>query len=277
MSLYEIRNFSKKIKILLFNSPLLLILVSFLSQPVSSQGIYSNMTEVDLFVKALNDFNETKFYLEDLTKKMETITLNIGLRIRFRQIKRLFKDIEKKVTYIKGEINKDIYNKEIIINEIESLNIYMNKFKNKYIRTNQLYYEFEELKTNSLHFLKLFFIILFICVIIILIIIGISSFLVVKSQKRKYYKLKEEHSYTSEKRDIIINNNNIIDKNYGQNNSGDKNIINDKINTNKKNLNFVVSQKTGDNLKEPNNEIIREQIIENENKSTSKGELEKRK
>ena len=97
--------FSSKIKILLFNSPIiLLILISFLSQSVNAQDISKNMTEIDLFVKAMNDYNETKLCLEDITKKMKTITLNIGLKIRLRELKRLFKEIETKFLNIQKEI-----------------------------------------------------------------------------------------------------------------------------------------------------------------------------
>ena len=280
MSLNQIKNFSKKIKILLFNSPIiLLILISFLSQSVNAQDISKNMTEIDLFVKAMNDYNETKLCLEDITKKMKTITLNIGLKIRLRELKRLFKEIETKFLNIQKEINKDIYRKEKIINDIGTLNIYMTKFKKKYNRANQVYYEFEELKSSIAQFLKLFFIILFICVIIVLCIIGISSFFLVKKQ-RKYYKLKEEVSFSSIQKQIIFNSNNINDKNDLQNNSGDKN-ISDKININMKNhyknKNFVISQKTTEDLKDANNEIIRDQISNSGNKSSSKGELDQRK
>ena len=280
MSLNQIKNFSKKIKILLFNSPIiLLILISFLSQSVNAQDISKNMTEIDLFVKAMNDYNETKLCLEDITKKMKTITLNIGLKIRLRELKRLFKEIETKFLNIQKEINKDIYRKEKIINDIGTLNIYMTKFKKKYNRANQVYFEFEELKSSIAQFLKLFFIILFICVIIVLCIIGISSFFLVKKQ-RKYYKLKEEVSFSSVQKQIIFNSNNINDKNILQNNSGDKNIsdnINIKMKNNFKNKNFVTSQKTTEDLKDANNEIIRDQISNSGNKSSSKGELDQRK
>ena len=155
----------------------------------------------------------------------------------------------------------------------------MTKFKKKYNRANQVYYEFEELKSSIAQFLKLFFIILFICVIIVLCIIGISSFFLVKKQ-RKYYKLKEEVSFSSIQKQIIFNSNNINDKNDLQNNSGDKN-ISDKININMKNhyknKNFVISQKTTEDLKDANNEIIRDQISNSGNKSSSKGELDQRK
>lgn len=280
MSLNQIKNFSKKIKILLFNSPIiLLILISFLSQSVNAQDISKNMTEIDLFVKAMNDYNETKLCLEDITKKMKTITLNIGLKIRLRELKRLFKEIETKFLNIQKEINKDIYRKEKIINDIGTLNIYMTKFKKKYNRANQVYFEFEELKSSIAQFLKLFFIILFICVIIVLCIIGISSFFLVKKQ-RKYYKLKEEVSFSSVQKQIIFNSNNINDKNILQNNSGDKNIsdnINIKMKNNFKNKNFETSQKTTEDLKDANNEIIRDQISNSGNKSSSKGELDERK
>ena len=275
MSLNQNKDFSKKIKIILFNLPILLILISFLSQSVNAQDISNNMTEIDLFLKAMNDYNETKLCLEDITKKMKTITLNIGLKVRLRELKRLFKEIENKFINIKEEINKDIYRKDKIINDISTLNIYMKKFKKKYNRTNQVYYEFEELKSSISQFLKLFFIILFICVIIVLCIIGISSFFLVKNQ-RKYYKLKEEVSFSSIQKQIIFNSNNINDKNYIENNSGDKN-ISDKIRVQKnfKNNNFVISQKTTEDLK--NNVIISEQISNSGNKSSSKGELDQRK
>ena len=104
-----------------------------------AEQLHFSVSTVRRSIKALNDFNETKLCFDDITKKMKAIRFNIILRVRFREMKRLFKDIEKKVSYIKEEINKDIYKKEKIINEIESLNIYMNKFKNKYNKANELY------------------------------------------------------------------------------------------------------------------------------------------
>ena len=274
MSLNQNKDFSKKIKIILFNLPILLILISFLSQSVNAQDISNNMTEIDLFLKAMNDYNETKLCLEDITKKMKTITLNIGLKVRLRELKRLFKQIEEKFINIQEEINKDIYRKEKIINDIGTLNIYMKKFKKKYNRTNQVYYEFEELKSSIAQFLKLFFIILSICVIIVLCIIGISSFFVMKNQ-RKYYKLKEEVSFSSIQKQIIFNSNNINEKNFVDNNSGDKNISGKiSVKNNFKNNNFVISQKTSEDLKNPSDEIIRERVLNGGNKSSSKGELD---
>ena len=277
MSLNQIKNYSKNIKILLYNFPiLLLILVSYLPQPVYSQDISNNnMTEIDLYIKALNDYNETKLFLADIIKKMKKISFNIGLKIRLRELKKLFKEIEKKFSNIQKEINKDIYKKEKIVNDIGILNIYTKKFKTKYNRTNQVYYEFEDLKKSILQFLKIFFIILSICVIIVLCIIGISSFFVMKKQK-KYYKLKEELSFSSVQKPINFKSSNFNPKNnLKQKSSEDKNNSDSNINRNNfNNNNLIISQKEGEDIKDSN--IIREQII-NENKSTSKGELEKRK
>ena len=142
------------------------------------------------------NFNNTQKYIEDITKKMKDITLNILLRIRFRALKRMYNNIELKVLEMQKELSKENYDSKKIIDEIDLLDKNIDKFEKKYNKTNSLYYEFEQVKHSFSNFIKLFFIILSISVLIILCIIGIASYFVVKNQ-RKYYKLKEEISFNS--------------------------------------------------------------------------------
>ena len=191
MTLNNHQSFTKNFKFSIFKLPLLILLISCLLQISNSQEIS------EVYEKALIEYNKTKTYLEDLTKKMKDITMNIVLRIRFREIKRVYNNIEIKIKEIQEELNKDKYDKEKIIENIKTLNENIKKFNIKYKTANNLYYEFEKLKISFLNFVKLFFIILLIVVIVVLSIIGIASFFVIKSQ-RKYYILKEEISLHDE-------------------------------------------------------------------------------
>ena len=218
--------FKKNNKCFIFNLSLIIILISCLFQISISQEISGE------YEKALNEYNSTKVYLKDLTEKMKDITMNIVLRIRFREINRIYNNIELKIKEIKEELSKDTVDQEKIIEDIKILNQNINKFNEKYKIANNLYYEFERIKVSLSNFVKLFFIILLIIIIIVLSIIGIVSFFVVKSQ-RKYYILKEEISYSEqqkEKRPINdINDDNNLNKESSEDLTGNNNIIQKEV------------------------------------------------
>lgn len=185
-----------KTKCFFFHIPLILLFISFFLSNINSQEIPKQTIEFEKFNNTILNFNNTQKYIEDITKKMKDITLNILLRIRFRALKRMYNNIELKVLEMQKELSKENYDSKKIIEEIDLLDENINKFEKKYNKTNSLYYEFEQVKHSFSNFIKLFFIILSISVLIILCIIGIASYFVVKNQ-RKYYKLKEEISFNS--------------------------------------------------------------------------------
>ena len=168
---------------------------------IKSQNISKNTTEFSNFKQTLIEYNNTKLHLDDISKKMENITLNIFLRARLREIIRIHKNIEYQISGIQKTINSGVYDKKKITEEISSLNHQMHIFERKYNKTNKLYYETEEVKKSLVHYIKVFFITLIIISIIVIAIIGIVSIFVIKQQK-KYHKLQEENSFNSEERQI---------------------------------------------------------------------------
>ena len=170
---------------------------------------------------------------------MKDITMNIVLRIRFREINRIYNNIELKIKEIKEELSKDTVDQEKIIEDIKILNQNINKFNEKYKIANNLYYECEKLKESFSNFVKLFFTILLIVIIVVLSIIGIVSYFVVKSQ-RKYYILKEEISYSEAQKEKRTRNNlPPVNDNNGLNKESTEDLT-----ENNNNLRKVVQQST---------------------------------
>lgn len=177
-------------------------------------------SEALLLDKTLKKYNTTTLKLKSMEIKMKKITLNIILRIRFRELRRNYESITTQISELQNKLNETSYKNPQIIKEINILNDNINIFEKKYNETSSLYYQYERTKLYLYNFFKLFFTCLFILVIIIMVIIGIVSFFVVKSQ-RKYYKLQEEYSISNEGKEI--------DKK-----SNEDKIINDKLSEDQK-------------------------------------------
>ena len=182
----------------------MLIILAYLIVIVNSQEVPQNSKEVEMFNKTLVQYNKTLTYFNDMEKKMEKITLNIALKIRFRKIILHKLNIEKKVTKIKKELNKTEYDNKQIIDDINSVDKDMKQFEHKYNKFNEIYNECERTKDYLGQFLKIFFITLLIVVVIILLLIGIVSLYIIKRQK-KYYILQEEITISESKEGKDIN------------------------------------------------------------------------
>ena len=174
-------------------STLILSYLLFLIPSVKSQ----NNKEITNFNQTLIQYNNTKFLLDDISKKMENITLNIFLRTRLRELIKKHKQIEEQMSEIQKNLYNESYDKEKMKENIFDLNHKMHIFERKYNKTNKLFYETEGLKQSLINYVKMFFIILAIISIVVIIIIGVVSYFVIKHQK-KYYKLQEEVSFNME-------------------------------------------------------------------------------
>ena len=178
-------------KNLLYQSPIILIVLSFLISNIYSQEIQKNITKIEMFNETLTKYNQSLLYFDDMSKKMEKITMNIVLKLKFKGLIRDKKSLEQDISKIKEKIDKKDNDNQTIIEGINSVNQDIKYFNHKYNKINQLYNQYENVKESFSNFIKVFFIVLFIIVVIALSLIGIISFFVVKNQ-RKYYKLQEE-------------------------------------------------------------------------------------
>jgi len=171
--------------------------------------------ELEMFNSTLYSYNITKLDYEDLVKRMENIKFNIFLKTSFSNLKRKSHELEENIDKTQKKLNKGDYNSNELINDISSLNEELKAFKTQYKKTNESYYDFENVKYYLKSIIKKIFIYLCIIIIIALIIIGIISLYVIKNQNRKYSELHEEISIkitdNKKNRQFMINNN---DKNF---------------------------------------------------------------
>lgn len=223
--LSQLSSFLEKIKNIL---PISLVFLVFLSQTVNSQEIFQNSIEIEKFNSFIETFNNTKQYYNDIRKKVENLTLNVILKIRLRQLSRLYIEIERQYVYITRELTKEKYDNKQITNDIDLINKNMKNFKKEYNSLNESYYKFEEIKEYLSSFIKLFLLVLFIIIVVVFVLIAIGSFFVIKSQK-KYYILREEISLSKAQK--ISEKNEGIDLNEKNNNSKNDNRFDPKGST----------------------------------------------
>ena len=122
---------------------------------------------------------------------MEKITLNIFMRIRFKDLKRSFDDLKSEIDALKLKYHK----KESISENIIIANNLTDDFEIKYINSVNAYKRFEETKNMLGGMLKTFIIVLSIFIFIVLLFIGIGSYFVIQyNKKKRYFKLNEEVS-----------------------------------------------------------------------------------
>ena len=148
-----------------------------------------NSTEIEQFNKTMNRYKQMVANYNILSKKMEKITLNIFMRIRFKDLKRSFDDLKSEIDALKLKYHK----KESISENIIIANNLTDDFEIKYINSVNAYKRFEETKNMLGGMLKTFIIVLSIFIFIVLIFIGIGSYFVIQYNK-KYFKLNEEVS-----------------------------------------------------------------------------------
>lgn len=148
-----------------------------------------NSTEIEQFNKTMNRYKQMVANYNILSKKMEKITLNIFMRIRFKDLKRSFDDLKSEIDALKLKYHK----KESISENIIIANNLTDDFEIKYINSVNAYKRFEETKSMLGGMLKTFIIVLSIFIFIVLLFIGIGSYFVIQYNK-KYFKLNEEVS-----------------------------------------------------------------------------------
>ena len=150
-----------------------------------------NSTEIEQFNKTMNRYKQMVANYNILSKKMEKITLNIFMRIRFKDLKRSFDDLKSEIDALKLKYHK----KESISENIIIANNLTDDFEIKYINSVNAYKRFEETKNMLGGMLKTFIIVLSIFIFIVLIFIGIGSYFVIQyNKKKRYFKLNEEVS-----------------------------------------------------------------------------------
>ena len=150
-----------------------------------------NSTEIEQFNGTMNRYKQMVANYNILSKKMEKITLNIFMRIRFKDLKRSFDDLKSEIDALKLKYHK----KESISENIIIANNLTDDFEIKYINSVNAYKRFEETKNMLGGMLKTFIIVLSIFIFIVLLFIGIGSYFVIQyNKKRRYFKLNEEVS-----------------------------------------------------------------------------------
>ena len=150
-----------------------------------------NSTEIEQFNKTMNRYKQMVANYNILSKKMEKITLNIFMRIRFKDLKRSFDDLKSEIDALKLKYHK----KESISENIIIANNLTDDFEIKYINSVNAYKRFEETKNMLGGMLKTFIIVLSIFIFIVLLFIGIGSYFVIQyNKKKRYFKLNEEVS-----------------------------------------------------------------------------------
>ena len=140
-----------------------------------------NSTEIEQFNKTMNRYKQMVANYNILSKKMEKITLNIFMRIRFKDLKRSFDDLKSEIDALKLKYHK----KESISENIIIANNLTDDFEIKYINSVNAYKRFEETKNMLGGMLKTFIIVLSIFIFIVLLFIGIGSYFVIQYNKKK--------------------------------------------------------------------------------------------
>ena len=166
-----------------------IIIILFLSSEINCSSL--NSTEIEEYNKTIHKYNQMVANYNVFSKKMEKITLNIFMRIRYKDLQRSFDELRKEIDNLKLKYHK---NQSISENIILANNLTDN-FEINYIDSVNAYKRFEETKKILGGMVKTFIIVLSICVFIILLFIGIGSYFVIQyNKKKRYFKLKEEVS-----------------------------------------------------------------------------------
>ena len=185
----------KKIIISQLSTIYSIIIILFLLGEINCSSL--NSTEIEEFNKTMHKYNQMVANYNVFSKKMEKITLNIFMRIRFKDLERSFEELRKEIDNLKLNYHK---NQSISENIIKANNLTDN-FEINYIDSVNAYKRFEETKKILGGMVKTFIIVLSICVFIILLFIGIGSYFVIRYNK-KYTKLQEEVSIRIEQTDV---------------------------------------------------------------------------
>lgn len=220
----------KKIIISQLSTIYSIIIILFLLGEINCSSL--NSTEIEEFNKTIHKYNQMEANYNVFSKKMEKITLNIFMRIRFKDLERSFEELRKEIDNLKLNYHK---NQSISENIIIANNL-TDDFEIKYIDSVNAYKRFEETKKILGGMVKTFIIVLSICVFIILLFIGIGSYFVIQYNKKRYMKLEEEVSVRIGQTDVKEKNtneeenkNDFMVKSTQEDIQTAKNIIKDKV------------------------------------------------
>ena len=150
-----------------------------------------NLTEIEQYNNTMHRYKQMVANYNVFSQKMEKITLNVFMKIRFKDLKRSFDDLRSEIDTLKLKYHK----KESISENIIIANNLTDDFEIKYINSVNAYKRFEETKNMLGGMLKTFIIVLSIFIFIVLLFIGIGSYFVIQyNKKKRYFKLNEEVS-----------------------------------------------------------------------------------
>ena len=208
-----------------------IIIILFLLGEINCSSL--NSTEIEEFNKTIHKYNQMVANYNVFSKKMEKITLNIFMRIRFKDLERSFEELRREIDNLKLNYHK---NQSISENIIIANNL-TDDFEIKYIDSVNAYKRFEETKKILGGMVKTFIIVLSICVFIILLFIGIGSYFVIQyNKKKRYMKLEEEVSVRIGQTDVKEKNtneeenkNDFMVKSTQEDIQTAKNVIKDKV------------------------------------------------
>ena len=207
-----------------------IIIILFLLGEINCSSL--NSTEIEEFNKTIHKYNQMVANYNVFSKKMEKITLNIFMRIRFKDLERSFEELRREIDNLKLNYHK---NQSISENIIIANNL-TDDFEIKYIDSVNAYKRFEETKKILGGMVKTFIIVLSICVFIILLFIGIGSYFVIQYNKKRYMKLEEEVSVRIGQTDVKEKNtneeenkNDFMAKSTQEDIQTAKNVIKDKV------------------------------------------------
>ena len=220
----------KKIIISQLSTIYSIIIILFLLDEINCSSL--NSTEIEEFNKTMHKYNQMVANYNVFSKKMEKITLNIFMRIRFKDLERSFEELRREIDNLKLNYHK---NQSISENIIIANNL-TDDFEIKYIDSVNAYKRFEETKKILGGMVKTFIIVLSICVFIILLFIGIGSYFVIQYNKKRYMKLEEEVSVRIGQTDVKEKNtneeenkNDFMVKSTQEDIQTAKNVIKDKV------------------------------------------------
>jgi len=167
---------------------ILIITFSFIK---SQNGTF--IQEKQLFNDYVLNYNNTVSKLKDINDKLGGIKYNFIFIIKYNNLKKTNKVIEKQISKIYNELNSTIFDKNKINEELNELNITLENFDKKCNKLIHSYNKFDNTKIKLFQMIKKVLNILIILTIIVFIIVGIISLFVIKKQKR-YRKIREDYS-----------------------------------------------------------------------------------
>ena len=160
---------------------------------INAQKTGNNEDIKQLFSKALNIFNKTEIRYQEISEKMKNIKYNIFLKIRYKNLKRKYTKINIMIANIRGKIDINDYDSNVINEDLYNLDIEIQNFGKKCEKAIVVYNKAEHTKKVFINIIKVFFITLILIIVIVMIIIAVVSIIIIRRQ-RKYHALEEEIS-----------------------------------------------------------------------------------